>query len=170
MPARNATLVKQRHRVQIFIFKKIRAMTRFFLCVVFVCLLASCNNNTTKAPIENDLAKLENEWMQAMKQRDRITLDKLMAPEFKLSDMAYIDSVAVSKGMWMQNTMQDLSVDTVAVVKTNVHTVDDVSVVKAVIYWRGSYDDTPFADSTPVVDTWVKGDKGWQVISRVQTK
>lgn len=120
--------------------------------------------------MENDLAKLENEWMQAMKQRDRPSLDKLMAPQFKLSNMEYIDSAAVSKGMWMQNTMQDLNVDTVEVVKANVHTVDDVSVVKAIVYWSGSYDNTPFADSTPVVDTWVKRGQGWQVISRIQTK
>lgn len=142
-------------------------VSRVFLLIVVIAGMASCSDNTDKQPVENDLAKLENDWMHAMMQRDQAKLDQLVAPQFTLSGMKYIDSAAVSRGMWMQNTMQDLKVDSVHFLKLKATTISDVGIVRARFYWSGTYDEDHFADSASLVDTWIKNPNGWQVVSRI---
>lgn len=142
-------------------------MCRMFLFVLVVISIVSCTDTSTKQPIENDLTKLENGWMHAMMQRDKPKLDQLVAPQFTLSGMKYMDSAAVSRGMWMQNTMQDLKVDSVHFLKIRATTINDVGIVRARFYWSGTYDDDHFADSTSLIDTWIKNENGWQVVSRI---
>lgn len=142
-------------------------MCRFLVFVFIVIAIFSCGENTTSKPIENDLTKLENEWMNAMMQRDRPKLDELVAPQFSLSGMKDIDSAAVPRGMWMQNTLNDLKVDSVRFLKIKATTISDVGIVRARFYWSGTYDDDHFADSASLVDTWIKNENGWQVVNRV---
>src|SRR5678816_93531 len=107
--------------------------------------------------------------MQAMKKRDRPRLEELLAPEFTVTGMKYIDSAAVTRNMWMYNTLHDLKIDSVHFIKAKATTVDDVGIVKAHFYWSGSYDEERFSDSTSFVDTWIKRYSGWQVVSRIIT-
>ena len=81
----------------------------------------------------------------------------------------YIDSAAVTRNMWMYNTLHDLKIDSVHFIKAKATTVDDVGIVKAHFYWSGSYDEERFSDSTSFVDTWIKRYSGWQVVSRIIT-
>ena len=129
--------------------------------------MVSCSNGSDKPPVENDLSRLENDWMHAMMQRDRARLDQLVAPQFTLSGMKYIDSAVVSRGMWIQNTMQDLKVDSIHFLKMKATTIKDVGIVRARFYWSGTYDDDHFADSASLVDTWIRNESGWQVVSRI---
>jgi len=142
-------------------------MCRIFIFIFMVISFVSCTQTDTKQPIENDLKKLENDWMHAMMKRDKAKLDELVAPQFSLSGMKYIDSSAVSRGMWMQNTLNDLKVDSVDFLKIKATTINNVAIVRARFFWSGTYDDDHFADSTSLVDTWVKNDNGWQVVSRI---
>jgi len=142
-------------------------MGRLFIFVFIVAGIVSCGENIVKQPPENDLTKLENDWMHAMMQRDQAKLDQLVAPQFTLSGMKYIDSASVSRGMWMKNSMQDLKVDSVHFLKIKATTINDVGIVRARFYWSGTYDDDNFDDSTSLVDTWIKTGNGWQVVSRI---
>jgi hypothetical protein len=107
--------------------------------------------------------------MHAMMQRDRTTCEQLPGAEFEVTSIKYIDSTAVNRNMWMYNTMNDLKIDSVHFIKTKVTIVDDVGKVKAYYYWNGTYDGSPFFDSTSFVDTWIRRNGGWQVVSRVIT-
>jgi hypothetical protein len=129
--------------------------------------MVSCSNGSDRPPVENDLSRLENDWMHAMMQRDRARLDQLVAPQFTLSGMKYIDSAVVSRGMWIQNTMQDLKVDSIHFLKMKATTIKEVGIVRARFYWSGTYDDDHFADSASLVDTWIRNESGWQVVSRI---
>lgn len=143
-------------------------MSRFFVIALLCFLIIACGeNNTTQQPVSNDLVQLENDWMQAMMKRDQAQLDQLVAPEFTLSGTKYIDTPAVTRNMWIYNTMNDLNIDSVHFIKIKETRIKDVGIVKAHFYWSGTYDDDPFADSTYLVDTWVKKERGWQVVSRI---
>jgi hypothetical protein len=107
--------------------------------------------------------------MHAMMKRDQVRLNELVAPEFTVTGMKYIDSPAVTRSVWIHNIMQDMKIDSVHFIKTKVAALTDVGIVRAKFYWSGAYDGDPFADSTSFVDTWVRRSAGWQVVSRVVT-
>lgn len=144
-------------------------MLRFFIFIFFAFYLIGCGESTNQKPLNNDLIQLENDWMQAMKKRDRPRLEELLAPEFTVTGMKYIDSAAVTRNMWMYNTLHDLKIDSVYFIKAKASIIDDVGIVKAHFYWSGSYDEDRFSDSTSFVDTWIKRYSGWQVVSRIIT-
>ena len=144
-------------------------MKGFFSLIFFAFCLIGCSESDDRKPLNNDLIQLENDWMQAMKKRDRPRLEELLAPEFTVTGMKYIDSAAVTRNMWMYNTLHDLKIDSVHFIKAKATTVDDVGIVKAHFYWSGSYDEERFSDSTSFVDTWIKRYSGWQVVSRIIT-
>jgi hypothetical protein len=107
--------------------------------------------------------------MHAMMKRDQPVLDQLVAPEFTVTGMKYMDSAAVTRSIWMQNTMQDLKIDSVHFLKIKVNTTDEVGIVKAQFFWSGGYDESHFSDTTSFVDTWVKRNDDWRVVSRIIT-
>jgi hypothetical protein len=144
-------------------------MMRILAILFFAFHLIGCGENKNAKPINNDLIQLENEWMQAMMKRDRPRLEELLAPEFTVTGMKYIDSAAVTRNMWMYNTLHDLKIDSVHFIKAKANTIGDIGIVKAHFYWSGSYDEDRFADSTSFVDTWIKRYSGWQVVSRIIT-
>lgn len=137
-----------------------------------------------QVPAEQQIMKLMNEWMRALMKKDTKTLDKLMAPEFTISNAskAYFDSPETSREGWMSNT-DNLKVDSVHYQKMKVYVVDNVAIVKSTFYWKGSRRYgvgtpdrsqnsgvfTPFVDSTTIlVDTWLRRKQGWQVVSRLR--
>ena len=144
-------------------------MFKFYIIIFFSCYLIGCSESNTQKPVNNDLIQLEKDWMQAMMKRDRPRLEELLAPEFTVTGMKYIDSPAVTKNMWMYNTMNNLKIDSVYFIKAKSTLVDDIGIVKAYFYWSGFYDEDRFSDSTSFVDTWIKRNNGWQVVSRVIT-
>lgn len=119
--------------------------------------------------MSDDLVQLENDWMHAMMKKDKSVLEQLVAPEFTVTGIKYIDSAAVTRSVWMQNAMQDLKIDSVHFLKIKVTTTDEVGIVKAQFYWSGTYDESHFADTTSFVDTWVKRNGDWRVVSRIIT-
>lgn len=143
---------------QLFIF----ALPAFFM-------IACSENNDNQKPLSNDLVQLENDWMHAMMKRQQPMLDQLVAPEFTVTGMKYIDSPAVTRNVWMYNTMNNMKIDSVHFIKTKMTIVDDVGIVKAQFYWSGAYDEDRFEDSVSLVDTWIKRNRGWQVVSRIIT-
>jgi hypothetical protein len=144
-------------------------MKTWFIILFFSFCFIGCNSSNNQKPVNNDLIQLENDWMHAMMNRDRPRLEELMAPEFTVTGMKYIDSAAVTRNMWMYNTMHDLKIDSVHFINIKTTTIENTAIVKAHFYWSGFYDEDRFSDSTSFVDTWIKRYSGWQVASRVIT-
>jgi hypothetical protein len=107
--------------------------------------------------------------MHATIKRDQAALDELVAPEFTVSGMKYIDSAIVTRSVWMQNILQDMKIDSAHFIKTKINTIDDVGIVRAQFYWSGVYGEDHFSDTTSFVDTWIKRGGGWRVVSRIVT-
>lgn len=141
-------------------------MKRLFIIGIISSLLTACGTNNTQT-MSKDLTQLENDWMHATMKRDKAMLEQIVAPEFTLTGMKYLDSAAVTRSMWMQNTMQDLKIDSVHFLNMKVTTTDEVGIVRAQFFWSGAYADSKFADTTSFVDTWVKRAGDWRVVSRI---
>ena len=128
--------------------------------------MISCGRNNNQQTVGRSLAQAENDWLLAMVKKDRIALEQLVAPGFKLAGMKYIDSPAVTRSIWMQNMLQDIKIDSAKFLNMKVDSSNDVGIVRARFYWRGTYD-SQFADTTSVVDTWIRTNGDWQVVNRV---
>ena len=139
-------------------------MKRLSLIGLIGFLLASCVDKTTPATSQ-DLTQLENDWMHAMMKKDKAVLEQLVTSEFTVTGMKYIDSAAVTRSIWMQNTLQDLKIDSVHFLKMKVNTTAEVGIVRAEFYWSSSITESHFADTTSFVDTWVKRNGDWRVVT-----
>ncbi|MGZ3847027.1 MAG: nuclear transport factor 2 family protein [Flavisolibacter sp.] len=138
------------------------------LIFLAVISFASCSSHSSKdKPLSSDLVQLENEFTQAMKERDRTTLERVVTPEFTVTGLKYIDSAAVTRSVWMTNILQDLKIDSARFLNVKSNTIENVGIVRARLSWNGSYGDQPFADTTSFVDTWVKTSGDWRIVSRV---
>ena len=116
---------------------------------------------------EQEIKKLTNDWMIAAKFRDEKTLNKIVAPEFKLggTDLA---NPELPRAIWMKNTMENLKIDSINYIKLHVNIIENVAIVQSTFYWSVSFRDMPAKkDTVNLVDTWIKRDLVWQVVSRL---
>jgi len=142
-------------------------MSRIFL-FLFVTSVIGCNSSSQDdKPLSSDLVQLENQFSQAVATRDHATLDRIVTPEFTVTGIKYMDSAAVTRSVWMTNIMQDMMIDSVHFINIKASSVDDVGIVRARFYWKGTYADQPFSDTTSFVDAWIKRNGDWRIVSRV---
>ena len=142
-------------------------MIRIFIILLLALAMVACGENNDKKTVSGDLAQLENDWMHALMKRDRSFLDQVVAPEFTVTGIKYMDSAAVTRTVWMTNVMQDLTIDSVHFINTKVSAIGDVGIVRAQFYWSGTYGQDRFFDTTSFADTWVKRNGDWRVVSRI---
>jgi ketosteroid isomerase-like protein len=116
---------------------------------------------------EKELRKLSTDWMVATMKRDQNTLNKIVAPEFKLAGTD-LDNPGISRDIWMKNTMENLKIDSINYNKVRIDVIGDVAIVQSNFYWSVAYLNSPAKkDTVNLVDTWIRRKQGWQVVSRL---
>lgn len=110
---------------------------------------------------------LSDSWMQAMTENDLIDLDKYMAEDYYLVLIGRRDG-RVPKAEWINNVKFYTHLG-----YENPHVITLDSTIKIISHKeRFTVTDDAWYQPTlqtwaPVVDVWVKGDKGWQVKQRL---
>ena len=104
--------------------------------------------------------------MDAMKNRDEKTLNRLVAPEFTLMGTLDTGQPEVARATWMENTMNSLKIESVGFDQTKVHVYDNTAVVQALFTWKGAFMNDAFTDKVELKDVWVKRSGQWQVVIR----
>lgn len=136
-----------------------------------VCLLATLSSSLSLAQgnSEKELIQLSKDWMTAAQNRDEKTLNKLVAPEFKLSGTDISKNMPIiSRDMWMKNTLENLKIDSVNYIQIKVNEIGNVAIVQSIFYWSVSFMKMPAKkDTVHLIDTWIKRDNNWQVVSRL---
>ena len=142
------------------------------IAVFFIFCFCNLTNSAQTVNTENNTAeirKLMNDWMIAVKEKDAKALNRIVAPEFKLDGIKSFDKAALTRQVWMKNTLENLKVDSVHYYKMKVDVINNIAVVQSTFYWSGSFFNQPFVDSSSIlVDTWMKRKQGWQVVSRIR--
>ena len=108
------------------------------ILVSFLLLSMQFGHAQNKVGDEQELRKLSNNWMIATMERDEKTLNRIVAPEYKLGGTD-VDNPIISREIWMKNTMENLKIDSVNYVKMKVDIIDNVAIVQSVFYWSVSF-------------------------------
>ena len=148
---------------------------------LMVLIVAACQSRDTSssaagdsaaaqvgsAGVEDSVRALEQQWADAVRTRDSVTLDRLVAADFSVSSQATTDP-PVPRAVWMTNTLHNLRVDSIRLSPAQVVVKSDTATATLDFFWVGQFMSTPpFRDSTTLTDTWVRGPQGWQVHRRV---
>ncbi|ANE52765.1 nuclear transport factor 2 family protein [Flavisolibacter tropicus] len=140
-----------------------------FINAVLVSLLGRAQTVNNKGNTKPEIRMLMNDWMVATMKKDVTTLNKIMAPEYKLYDIYPFDKAPATRETWMTNAIQHLKIDSVHYYTMKVDVIDNTAIVQSKFYWAGSFYGQPFADSASIlVDTWMKRKQGWQVVNRLR--
>ncbi len=110
------------------------------------------------------LEQLSKAWMDAMIRHDTATLKFLMAPSYKLQ--RWDGSTPVYLATWLDNLLNHIKI--IKFEQSNIYAEihGDVAIVTSLYSWKGAFHDIPFDSKGYIVDTWLRNNNHWQVISR----
>ena len=110
------------------------------------------------------LEQLSKAWMAAMINHDTSSLKYLMAPAYKLQ--RWDGSTPVYLTTWLDNLLNHIKIIKFEQSDLYAEVHGDVALVTSLYSWTGSFNNIPFDSKGYLVDTWVRNNNRWQVISR----
>jgi hypothetical protein len=101
-------------------------------------------------------------WNTAVIQRDSLTLENLLAPNYSLNGM-------VTRGAWMDNTLHHITTDTLELVGPLEITVyGPMAKSEGTLHWNAGFDANPKRNAEfAITDIWALQDGQWRVILRL---
>ena len=114
---------------------------------------------------EQEIARLQEAWMQAWIDRDTATCERLLAPEFRLRSVATDD--VVDRRDWLSQvelgrvTGTGFSYD-----EMDVAIAGDTAVTMSRTTQEAQIDGRDWSATLHVTDVWVRRDGDWQVVAR----
>lgn len=126
----------------------------------------------TGSSVADSVRSLEAAWAEAIRGRDSVALDRLVAPDFTVASAAEPTRPPLPRAVWMANTLTRLRVDSIRVSPAVVTVQGDTAMATLHLVWSGQFMTAPpFRDSSALTDTWVRRTgRGWQVRRRVLAK
>jgi len=140
---------------------------KIIFLILLICMSGPFHSNAqfsqgAKDSAQNEILQLTNEWNKAIINRDSLTLDKILAPEYSLNG-------SVNRSIWMNNTMNHFTTDSLAVLgKLNIVFYGQAVKSEGIFFWKASYDGKPGINGEySVTDIWTKSNGRWRVILRM---
>ncbi|MEM7283328.1 MAG: nuclear transport factor 2 family protein [Pseudomonadota bacterium] len=135
--------------------------------ILLVVLLLNANVMAAETE-EQKVIELTMAWTEAMRTRDLESLYPMMHQNFRL--LTEKGTYETGKGEWLLNTMHALTINEVEVKRPSAVVYGDVAVVSMRMELDWMFRGQPIPGSFDLVDTWIKTDQGWQVITRVSSE
>ena len=125
--------------------------------------------STSMAGGQQEIADAEVAWAEAVRRKDKVAADQLVADEFRLTgpELHRLSTGrAATKDMWML-TLERIDVQSFALRDIQVTTFGSsaVAFVQATIVW--SIEGRALPSEYLLTDLWVKRDGRWQVVTRI---
>ena len=114
--------------------------------------------------IEDGLRRLSNEWMQAWQNKDRETLDALLAPEFRLTS-ARTDQW-VTRDEWIELAMGPVTNTSYSFDAMEIAVFDGAAIVWSRFSQVASVGEEDWSQQFMLTDVWVGREGTWQVAAR----
>ena len=119
----------------------------------------------THANDEAKLVALTKEWIQAINEKDRPKLERLMSPDFVLH--GWDESWYVARPEWLKNLFDVIAIAEYRHSAIVSRIYGRTGTVTSNWYWKGVRNQKPFEEHGYAVDIWQHKPAGWQVVSRI---
>ena len=130
----------------------------------WLLLLATAASRSAADPKADVLAAMES-WKQAMLAKDTAALDRLLHPDLTYS---HSNGMTQTKADVLKSPGNNQSI---TFGETTVRVYGDTALVKGVIdFVSVSSAGTPASNHLSVLQVWIKGPQGWQLVARQATK
>ena len=136
------------------------------LCGVFA--LSACSllsRNHTDDSGAGQIVKLEHSWNSAIRSRDSLALEKLLASDFTLAADGRTHG-AVRRSTWLSATLRPVAFDTLGSDNINVSLHGDSATATLRTFWKARVSGQSVSAASRVSDLWVRRNGRWQVRSR----
>lgn len=127
------------------------------------CSLISRNHADNSGT--GQIVKLEHSWNAAIRTRDSVALEKLLASDFTLAADGRTHG-AVKRATWLSATMRPVAFDTLGSDNINVSLHGDSATATLRTFWRARVSGQRVSAASRVSDLWVRRNGRWQVKSR----
>jgi ketosteroid isomerase-like protein len=112
-----------------------------------------------------ELAELEQAWMQAMEDRDEARLDELVAPGFRFTAL-HLAPEPMSREQWMGAAMGGYRIVSFVFQSMDIDVFGDTAVIHARYSQIANYDAVDLSHGYRLTDVWARIDGRWQVVAR----
>jgi hypothetical protein len=142
---------------------------KYVLSILFLIGLIAVSlaqySRSEKDSAFNEVRGLTEKWYKAAKERDSVTIEKLLAPGFTLNG-------DVPRSVWMDRALHHIKMDTLRNVGSlHFEYYGGAVVSKGNMHWKAFYDGTyDLTGDYPFEDIWIKIDGQWKVLIRLSLK
>ena len=120
---------------------------------------------------DSEIKAAENSWRIALVSGDTVTLGKLTASEFTMPRAGHANLSTYRKDLMSDIASGSVQSDTSAINDVSVKANGDTAVANLVFFWKPSRMGKPAkVESEHVVDTWVRRNGNWVLVSRKAAK
>jgi ketosteroid isomerase-like protein len=117
--------------------------------------------------LEQDLRRLEHEWMDAVVRKDRAALDRLLADDFLLLGETWAgDRELTDKARCIDNSVTLIDATSFAFDKMRVQVREGAAVVHCLFTFEATVKGQPWKGTARVTDTWIREAGRWRVLAR----
>ena len=112
-----------------------------------------------------ELARLQEAWMQAVEDRDMETLERIVAPEFRFMAI-HLYPEPMTRDQWMEAAREGYTIVSFAFESMDIDVSKDTAVVHARYSQVASYQHVSLSNAFRLTDVWTRADGTWRVIAR----
>ncbi len=123
----------------------------------------------TTTGAEPELKRLSVAWMQAWKDRDRATLERLLAEDFVLVLSASTER-PVDRAHWLEMALGGYTCESFEYKSQNVRLLGDTAIVASVYTQKASVAGQDRSGDFFLTDVWQQRGGRWQVVARYSSK
>jgi ketosteroid isomerase-like protein len=112
-----------------------------------------------------ELAKLQNEWMQAVEDRDMQRLEEIVAPGFRFTAI-HLNPEPMTRDQWMEAAREGYTIVSFAYESMDIDIYGDTAVVHSRYSQVASFLHTSLSNAFRLTDVWSRIDGRWRVVAR----
>ena len=112
-----------------------------------------------------ELARLQEAWMQAVEDRDMETLERIVAPEFRFMAV-HLYPEPMTRDQWMDAAREGYTIVSFAFESMEIVVSKDTGIVHSRYSQVASYQHVSLSNAFRLTDVWTRADGTWRVIAR----
>ena len=112
-----------------------------------------------------ELARLQEAWMQAVEDRDMEALERIVAPEFRFMAI-HLYPEPMTRAQWMEAAREGYTIVSFAFESMEIVVSKDTGIVHSRYSQVASYQHVSLSNAFRLTDVWTRADGTWRVIAR----